>query len=325
MKLRNLGKTGLAVSEIGLGLWQLGGDFGEVSETIATEILTTARAQGVTFWDTADVYGGGLSERRVGGFADKVGVVLATKLGRGPQFDGMRAYTRDRVRDSLQGSAKRLGVAQIDLAQLHCIPIEILRDGEIFIWLDDLRADGLIGHWGASVETVEQGQLALRAPGCASLQTIFNLFRQDAVDSLLPQAQAQGVGIIVRLPLASGLLSGKMTRQTAFSAQDHRLYNRDGQAFFVGETFSGLPYDTGVDLAQALMAHLPEGWTLADLALRWILDHPAVSSVIAGVTKPAQLMQNIRASDLPPLGADLHRALKDFYLTDVRPHVRGGI
>ena len=325
MKLRNLGKTGLAVSEIGLGLWQLGGDFGEVSETVATEILATARAQGVNFWDTADVYGGGLSERRVGGFADKAGVVLATKLGRGPQFDGMRAYTRDRVRDSLQGSAKRLGVAQIDLAQLHCIPIEILRDGEIFNWLDDLRADGLIGHWGASVETVEQGQLALRAPGCASLQTIFNLFRQDAVDSLLPQAQAQGVGIIVRLPLASGLLSGKMTRQTAFSAQDHRLYNRDGQAFFVGETFSGLPYDTGVDLAQALMAHLPEGWTRADLALRWILDHPAVSSVIAGVTKPAQLTQNIRASDLRPLGADLHKALKDFYLTDVRRHVRGGI
>ena len=325
MKLRNLGKTGLAVSEIGLGLWQLGGDFGEVSETVATGILSTARAQGVTFWDTADVYGGGLSERRVGGFADRAGVVLATKLGRGPQFDGMRAYTRDRVRDSLQGSAERLGVARIDLAQLHCVPIDILRDGEIFTWLDDLKADGLIGHWGASVETVEQGQLALRAPGCASLQTIFNLFRQDAVDSLLPQAQAQGVGIIVRLPLASGLLSGKMTRQTAFSAQDHRLYNRDGQAFFVGETFSGLPYDTGVDLAQALMAHLPPGWTLADLALRWILDHPAVSSVIAGVTKPAQLTQNIRASDLPPLGPGLHKALKDFYLTDVRPHVRGGI
>ena len=325
MKLRNLGKTGLAVSEIGLGLWQLGGDFGEVSETVATGILSTARAQGVTFWDTADVYGGGLSERRVGGFADRAGVVLATKLGRGPQFDGMRAYTRDRVRDSLQGSTERLGVARIDLAQLHCVPIDILRDGEIFTWLDDLKSDGLIGHWGASVETVEQGQLALRAPGCASLQTIFNLFRQDAVDSLLPQAQAQGVGIIVRLPLASGLLSGKMTRQTAFSAQDHRLYNRDGQAFFVGETFSGLPYDTGVDLAQALTAHLPPGWTLADLALRWILDHPAVSSVIAGVTKPAQLTQNIRASDLPPLGPGLLKALKDFYLTDVRPHVRGGI
>lgn len=325
MKLRNLGKTGLAVSEIGLGLWQLGGDFGEVSETVATEILSTARAQGVTFWDTADVYGAGLSERRVGGFADRADVVLATKLGRGSQFDGMRAYTRERVRDSLQGSAARLGVARIDLAQLHCIPIEVLRDGEIFTWLDDLRTDGLIGHWGASVETVEQGQLALRAPGCASLQTIFNLFRQDAVDSLLPQAQAQGVGIIVRLPLASGLLSGKMSRQTVFSAQDHRLYNRDGQAFFVGETFSGLPFEIGVDLAEALKAHLPQGWTLADLALRWILDHPAVSSVIAGVTKPAQLTQNIRASDLPPLGHDLHKALKDFYLTDVRPHVRGGI
>jgi aryl-alcohol dehydrogenase-like predicted oxidoreductase len=287
--------------------------------------MATARAQGVTFWDTADVYGAGLSEQRVGGFADKAGVAIATKLGRGPQFDGMRAYTRDGVRDSLQGSAARLGVARIDLAQLHCVPIDILRDGAIFGWLDDLRDEGLIAHWGASVETVEQGLLALRAPGCASLQTIFNLFRQDAVDSLLPQAQAQGVGIIVRLPLASGLLSGKMTRQTAFAAQDHRLYNRDGQAFFVGETFSGLPYDKGVDLAQALQAHLPTGWSLGDLALRWILDHPAVSSVIAGVTKPAQLRQNVLASGLPPLGDDLHKTLKSFYLSDVRPHVRGGI
>lgn len=325
MKLRNLGKTGLQVSEIGLGLWQLGGDFGAVSDGSATEILQIARAQGVNFWDTADVYGAGLSESRVGGFKDKGGTIIATKLGRGPQFDGMRQFTKDRVRESLQGSARRLGVGSIDLAQLHCIPIEVLRDGEIFTWMDDMRDEGLIAHWGASVETVEQGMLALKAPGCASLQTIFNLFRQDAADTLLPQAAAQGVGIIVRLPLASGLLSGKMTLQTEFSAQDHRLYNRDGQAFFVGETFSGLPYDKGVLLAEGLAGFVPFGWTLADLALRWILDHPAVSTVIAGVAKPMQLLQNTRASDLPKLGDDLTSDLQSYYRSEVRPHIRGGI
>lgn len=325
MKLRTLGKTGLSVSEIGLGLWQLGGDFGDVSDAVSTEILQTARAQGVTFWDTADVYGAGLSERRVGDFGDRKGVIIATKLGRGPQFDGMRSYTRARVRESLQGSAHNLNVECIDLAQLHCIPIEVLREGEIFTWLDDLRAEGLIAHWGASVETVEQGQLALRADGCASLQTIFNVFRQDGVETLLPQAAAQGVGIIVRLPLASGLLSGKMSAHTEFSAQDHRQYNRDGGAFFVGETFSGLPFAKGVDLANALRSFVPQGWSLADFALRWILDHPAVSTVIAGVTKPTQLLQNTAASDLPPLSADLHSRLMQFYKEDVRPHVRGGI
>jgi aryl-alcohol dehydrogenase-like predicted oxidoreductase len=325
MHKRTLGKTGWDVSEIGLGCWQFGGDFGPVGEDTVRAILTEARQQGVTFWDTADVYGAGESERRIGAFPDKHGVRVVTKLGRGPEYEGMTAYTKARVKDSLTGSAKRLGVEVIDLAQLHCIPIEVLRDGAIFTWMEEMQSEGVIRHWGASVETIEQALLVLRADSCASLQTIFNLFRQDAVDRLFPLAEQKKVGIIVRLPLASGLLSGKMTRDTHFAPQDHRLYNRDGQAFFVGETFSGLPYGTGVDLAADLKAFVPEGWTLADLALRWILDHKAVSSVIAGVTRPDQLAANCRVSTLPPLSADLHTKLKAFYLTRVREHVRGGI
>jgi aryl-alcohol dehydrogenase-like predicted oxidoreductase len=325
MNLRTLGKTGYQVSEIGLGCWQLGGDFGPLGDETASEILRTARSLDVNFWDTADVYGSGQSESRIGAFKDKKGVLIATKLGRGPQFEGMARYTRERVRDSLAGSVKRLGVEALDLAQLHCIPIEVLRDGEIFTWLDDMKKDGLIRQWGASVETVEQGMLAMRADTCASLQTIFNLFRQDAVDTLLPAAQKANVGIIVRLPLASGLLSGKMSKTTTFTAQDHRNYNRDGGSFFVGETFSGLPFDRGVELAGQVKAWLPAGMSLAHLALRWVLDQPAVSTIIAGVTKPAQLQDNVAAGRMDPLPESLHQKLKDFYLEKVRPEVRGGI
>jgi aryl-alcohol dehydrogenase-like predicted oxidoreductase len=325
MNTRTLGKTGYEVSEIGLGCWQLGGDFGPVGDDTANEILRTARSLDVNFWDTADVYGAGQSERRIGGFTDKKGVLVATKLGRGPEFEGMTRYSRAKVRESLEGSAKRLGVETLDLAQLHCIPIDVLRDGEIFTWLDDLRQAGLIRHWGASVQTVEEGMLAMRADTCASLQTIFNLFRQDAVDSLLPAAQKANVGIIVRLPLASGLLSGRMSKTTQFTAQDHRNYNRDGQAFYVGETFSGLPFDKGVAFADEIKHWLPAGMSLAHLALRWILDQPAVSTIIAGVTKPAQLRDNVEASRMDPLPEALVAKLKDFYVEKVRPEVRGGI
>ena len=325
MNTRTLGKTGYEVSEIGLGCWQLGGDFGPVGDDTANEILRTARSLDVNFWDTADVYGAGQSERRIGGFTDKKGVLVATKLGRGPEFEGMTRYSRAKVRESLEGSAKRLGVETLDLAQLHCIPIDVLRDGEIFTWLDDLRQAGLIRHWGASVQTVEEGMLAMRADTCASLQTIFNLFRQDAVDSLLPAAQKANVGIIVRLPLASGLLSGKMSKTTQFTAQDHRTYNRDGQAFYVDETFSGLPFDKGVAFADEIKHWLPAGMSLAHLALRWILDQPAVSTIIAGVTRPAQLRDNVEASRMDPLPEPLVAKLKDFYVEKVRPEVRGGI
>jgi len=325
MQTRRLGKTGYEVSEIGLGCWQLGGEFGPVGDDTAIEILRGARALDVTFWDTADVYGDGLSERRIGGFRDRKGVHVATKVGRGAQFAGMTRYTRARVKESLAGSLGRLGVEVLDLAQLHCVPIEVLRDGEIFTWLDDLRDEGMIRHWGASVQTIEEAMLALRAESCATLQIIFNLFRQDAVEALLPEAAKADVGIIVRLPLASGLLSGRMSKATVFSAGDHRSYNRDGQVFFVGETFSGLPFDKGVAFADQLKHWLPPGLTLAELALRWILDQPAVSTVIAGVTRPEQLRANAAVSGMEPLAPALVEKLRDFYVEKVRPEVRGGI
>jgi aryl-alcohol dehydrogenase-like predicted oxidoreductase len=325
MNTRTLGKTGYDVSEIGLGCWQLGGDFGPVGDDTATDILKTARSLDVNFWDTADVYGGGQSESRIGAFKDKKSVLVATKLGRGAQFEGMTRYTKERVKESLAGSVKRLGVETLDLAQLHCIPIDVLRDGEIFTWMDDMRHAGMIRNWGASVQTVEEGMLAMRSDNCATLQTIFNLFRQDAVDSLFPAAQKANVGIIVRLPLASGLLSGKMSKDTAFTAQDHRNYNRDGQAFYVGETFSGLPFDKGVGFADQLKQMAPKGMSLAHLALRWILDQPAVSTIIAGVSRPAQLKDNVEASRMDPLPAALVENLKEFYVDKVRPEVRGGI
>jgi aryl-alcohol dehydrogenase-like predicted oxidoreductase len=325
MNTRTLAKTGYVVGEIGLGCWQLGGDFGPVGDDTARDILKTARSLDVNFWDTADVYGGGQSESRIGAFKDKNGVLVATKLGRGPEFDGMTRYTRERVKQSLAGSIKRLGVETLDLAQLHCIPIDVLRDGEIFTWLDDMRTAGMIRHWGASVQTVEEGMLALRAETCTALQTIFNLFRQDAIDSLFPAAQKANAGIIVRLPLASGLLSGRMSPTTQFTAQDHRNYNRDGQAFYVGETFSGLPFERGVAFADEIKHWLPAGMSLPHLALRWILDQPAVSTIIAGVTRPAQLEDNAAVSRMDPLPEELVHKLKDFYLEKVRPEVRGGI
>ncbi|UTW12999.1 aldo/keto reductase [Marinobacterium rhizophilum] len=326
MKTRLLGKSGLEVSEIGLGCWQLGGDFGPVADAQATQILDSAWNQSVHLWDTADVYGAGQSEQRIGDWCARTGnpVTVITKLGR----DGSlypSSYSKTGVRASLQGSARRLGVERLTLAQLHCVPFDVLRDGEIFTWLDELRSEGLIQHYGASVETLEEGLYCLRQPNLASLQIIFNLFRQDAITELLPAAAQADVGVIVRLPLASGLLSGKFAPDHRFSEQDHRHFNRDGQAFNVGETFSGLPFGVAVDRVQQLAALLPKNMTLAQLALRWILDQPAVSTVIAGVSKAEQLAANVAASALEPLPRELHQQLFDFYAAQVRGEVRGAI
>ena len=324
MKTRRLGKTGYEVSEIGLGCWQLGGDFGPVGDETANAILDAANDAGVTFWDTADVYGGGLSESRIGAHAKADGVHVATKLGRGGGlFPGN--YSKDGIRASLVGSAKRLGVASLDLAQLHCVPTAVLRDGAIFGWMDEFRGEGLVRHWGASVETIEEGMICLEQPGCATLQIIFNLFRQDAAKELLPRAAAQDVGMIVRLPLASGLLSGKYDKATRFDASDHRSYNAEGQAFSVGETFSGLPFERGVELVGELRGLAPEGMPMSQFALRWILDHPQVSTVIAGVSKPAQLADNVAASGQKSLFPALMGRLSEWYEAEVKPEIRGGV
>lgn len=324
MKHRRLGKTGYSVSEIGLGLWQLGGDFGPLADDTATEILAKANSLGVDFWDTADVYGSGLSESRVRSFPAKAGVTVATKVGRSGTLYPDK-YSKQAIKDSIAGSARRLGVESIDLIQLHTIPTEVMRQGDVFGWMDELQAEGLFKHYGASVETVEEGLICLQHPGVSTLQIIFNIFRQDAAREVLPLARERDVGIIVRLPLASGLLSGKFGINTHFAAQDHRYYNRDGQAFNVGETFSGLPFETGVALADELKQFVPEGWTMAQMALRWILDYEPVSTIIAGVSKPEQLADNVTAAGRPPLSRDLHERLAGWYIERVRPHVRGQI
>ena len=323
MKRRILGKSGLAVSEIGLGCWQLGGDFGPVDDGRAHDVLAAADAAGIDFWDTADVYGGGLSERRIAAYREATGSnpTVATKVGRDGALypDG---YTRAKVRANLQASAERLGVETLDLVQLHCVPPEVLADGEILNWLEDFQDEGLIRHFGASIERLFEAELAMRHPKLTSLQVIVNLFRQDALTGLFPLAEANGVGIIVRLPLASGVLAGKMSRATRFAESDHRHYNRHGEAFSQGETFSGIPFETALDLVEPLRERLPAGMSLAQMAMRWLLDQPAVSTIITGASRPAQASENAAVSDLPGLPAELHDWLAAYYRDAVRPQIR---
>ncbi|MEM6883995.1 MAG: aldo/keto reductase [Verrucomicrobiota bacterium] len=326
MKYRKLGKSELNVCEVGLGCWQFGGDFGEMTRDTAFNIMEAAVARGVNFFDTADVYGGGISEQWIGEFSATTSqpMVVATKFGRdGSVYPDQ--YSEATLRASIAASAERLGVERIDLLQLHCIPTEVLYASEIFDWLRKVQEEGLISHFGASVETVEEGLFCLKQEGLASLQVIFNLFRQKLVDELLPQAQQQGVGIIVRLPLASGLLTGKFSAETTFAATDHRNFNRDGQCFNVGETFAGLPFEKGIELTRQLQALLPpaEEVPLSQLALRWILDHPAVSVVIPGASSPQQVEKNVAASALAPLNATQNETLRDFYQEHVHEHIRG--
>lgn len=326
MKQRELGKTGVSVGEIGLGCWQIGGsDWGNVSEEAALEILGTAVEQGTTFFDTADVYGGGRSEELIGKFLARRpgGIFVATKLGRGSDPGWPGNFTPEAIQAHTEASLRRLGVDALDLTQLHCVPTDVLRQGDVFDSLRALQQQGKIGRFGASVESMEEAQICLEQPGLASLQIIFNIFRQKPITALFEAAQQKGVAIVVRLPLASGLLSGKMTKDTQFGAGDHRLYNRDGQAFNVGETFAGLPFEKGVELADALKAFVPDGLTMAQMALRWILDFEAVSVVIPGARNPAQVQGNAAASDLPPLGPTLHQQLSDFYAQNVEAFIRG--
>jgi aryl-alcohol dehydrogenase-like predicted oxidoreductase len=325
MQQRAFGKTGLTVPEIGLGCWQLGGGWGnDWNDGIAQQTLQAAFDSGVRFIDTADVYGDGASERSISTFLQghrDDGLTVATKLGRAGIYpDG---YTRASLREATERSIERLGVDSLDLTQLHCVPTDVLRQGHVFDWLRELQQAGLIKHWGASVESVEEGMICLDQPDLASLQVIFNVFRQKPAEELLPRAQAQGVGIIVRLPLASGLLGGKITRATTFREDDHRNFNRDGAMFNVGETFAGLPLERGIAATEQVAALVPAGMTMPQLALRWILDHPAVSVVIPGASRPEQVRANVDAASVAPLPAALHQALAGVYQGHVQKFIRG--
>ena len=313
-----------AVSEIGLGTWQLGGDWGSVDDQTAQQIMATAVSRGVTFFDTADVYGGGLSEQRIAKFLKHhPDIFVATKLGRGGDPGWPDNFTYQAMRQHTEDSLRRLQVDALDLTQLHCIPTAELRRGDVFDNLRRLQQEGKIKRFGVSVESMEEALICLEQEGLASLQIIFNIFRQKAINTLFDKAQAKDVAIIVRLPLASGLLAGKFTEETTFADNDHRNYNKDGDAFNVGETFAGLPFTTGVELADEIKPLVPEGMSMAQFSQRWILDHPAVTTVITGASKISQVESNTAVSNLPPLSPETHQQLTTFYQAKVHDNIRG--
>ena len=298
MQQRILGRTGREVSAVGLGTWQLGADWGDVSEDDALGVLAAATDQGVTLFDTADVYGDGRSEALIGQFLrGRNDVFVATKMGRRlPQEP--ENYSPENFRAWIDRSRSNLGVDRLDLVQLHCPPSAVIDADETYDALDALVADGSIAAYGVSVETVDQALSTIARPGVASVQIIFNPLRLKPLDEVLPAAQAAGVGILARVPLASGLLSGKYTTDTTFAANDHRTYNRHGEAFDRGETFSGVDFEVGIQAANELAAALPDGVSLPQASLAWIMSRPGVTSVIPGARNTRQAVSNAEAAAL---------------------------
>ncbi|WP_123372697.1 aldo/keto reductase [Cellulomonas sp. PhB150] len=324
MDTRVLGRTGRSVGVIGLGCWQLGGDWGEVASDTALAVLGAAVDAGVTFLDTADVYGDGRSEKLVGEFLasrPSSGLTVATKMGRRADPHTPEEYTLDHYREWTDRSRANLGVDTLDLVQLHCPPTPVFHRESTYDDLDTLVDEGRIAAYGVSVETVDEALAAIARPHVATVQIILNIFRRKPLDAVLPAAVEAGVGIIARVPLASGLLSGKYDLSTQFADSDHRSFNRHGEAFDVGETFAGVPYEVGVAAAQDVAALTPEGATTAQLALRWIVDQPGVSVVIPGARNAAQAQGNAAAAALAPLPARTLDALKAIYDSQVAEHV----
>ncbi|RIQ12904.1 aldo/keto reductase [Jiangella rhizosphaerae] len=324
METRQLGRTGRQIGIVGFGAWQIGADWGTVDDDAALAALEAAVDAGMTFVDTADVYGDGRSERFVGELLRRrpdAGLTVATKLGRRANPHVAGAYTLDAFRAWTDRSRENLGVDRLDLVQLHCPPPEVYSTDAVFEALDTLVEEKRVAAYGVSVETCAEALAALRRPGVASIQIILNCFRQKPLDEVLPAAAAAGVGIIARVPLASGLLSGRYDASTTFGPNDHRTFNRAGEAFDVGETFSGVPFEVGVEAAREIAALTPPGATTAQLALRWILDQPGVSVVIPGARNPGQAVANAAAAGLAPLDASTAAAIRRVYDERIRPLV----
>ena len=328
MESRVLGRTERPVSTIGLGTWQLGSDWGQVSEADAHAVLDAAVEAGVTFFDTADVYGDGRSERLIGSFLgrrDDVDLTVATKMGR--RVEQMpENYTLEHFRSWTDRSRRNLGVDRLDLVQLHCPPTSVYSHDAVYDALDTLVADGVVAAYGVSVETCDEALTAISRRGTATVQIVFNAFRLKPLEFVLPAAREAGVGIIARVPLASGLLSGRYTEQTTFEENDHRSYNRDGSAFDVGETFAGVDFETGVAAARTfagLVENLPFEATPAQAALAWVAQSDGVSSVIPGARSPEQARANAAAGSLPSLGPAFRGAVADLYDRTVRSAVAG--
>ncbi len=314
----------MRVSEISLGTWAFGSEWGEVSDEDSYAALNRAVDLGVNFLDTADVYGDGRSERLIGRLLEErpnEEIFVATKAGRRLDPHNAEGYDREHLSSFVERSLKNLGVEALDLLQLHCPPTEVYRRDETFEALDRLQEAGKIKNYGVSVEKVEEARVALDYPGVKTVQIIFNIFRQRPADEFFPLAEERDVGVIVRVPLASGLLSGKMTAGREFPPDDHRNFNREGESFDRGETFSGVPFEKGLEAAEELKLLVPEGYTLAQLALRWILMHPAVSCAIPGARRTAQVEDNLAAAGMPPLDEETMDHIREIYDRHVRPEV----
>jgi len=324
MLTRTFGRAGWQVAGVGFGAWAIGGTWGEVSEADARAAVHAALDEGVNFIDTADVYGDGRSEKIIREVLRERGgerPLVATKAGRRLDPHVAEGYTKANLTGFVERSLGNLGVEVLDLVQLHCPPTPVYYMPEVFGALDDLKAEGKIRHYGVSVEKVEEALKAIEFPGVVSVQIIYNMFRQRPEELFFPRAKARGVGVIARVPLASGLLTGKMSRESTFAADDHRAFNREGQAFDKGETFSGVPYDVALDAVEALRAVLPGDLPMAQVALRWILMEEAVSVVIPGAKNPGQARSNAAAGRLPPLDEGVMEAVRDVYRTRIAPHV----
>ncbi|MFJ8001773.1 aldo/keto reductase [Streptomyces sp. NPDC096310] len=325
MERRVWDRTGRVVSAVGLGTWQLGADWGEVAESDAFAVLDAAVESGVTFFDTADVYGDGRSERLIGRYLKDrpdAGVFVATKMGRRAE-QRPEHYTLANFRDWNDRSRANLGVDTLDYVQLHCPPTPVYASDEVFDALDTLVEEGRIGAYGVSVETCAEALTALARPGVAGVQIILNPFRPKPLEEVVPAARAAGAAIIARVPLASGLLSGRYTKDTVFAADDHRAYNRHGEAFDQGETFSGVDYATGLAAAAEFAGLAPEGVTPAQAALRWITQQPGVTSVIPGARSVAQVRANAAAGALEPLPDTTLDAVRELYDRRLRASVHG--
>jgi aryl-alcohol dehydrogenase-like predicted oxidoreductase len=320
----DLGATGMRVSEIGLGTWAFGSEWGEVSDADSYAALNRAIDLGVNFLDTADVYGDGRSERLIGRLLRERSdeeIFVATKAGRRLDPHTAEGYNYENLSSFAERSLENLGVEALDLLQLHCPPTAAYRQDETFEALDGLQEAGKIKNYGVSVERVEEARMALSYPGVKTVQIIFNIFRQKPIQEFFPLAEEQNIGVLARVPLASGLLSGKMSADREFSPDDHRNFNREGQAFDRGETFSGVNFETGLRATEELKELVPEGYTLAQLALRWILMHPAVSCAIPGAKRPEQVESNVAAAGLPPLSEETMERIRGIYDRSVRPEV----
>jgi aryl-alcohol dehydrogenase-like predicted oxidoreductase len=311
-----------------LGTWQLGGsEWGDVAESDALATLSAAADAGVTFFDTADIYGQGRSESLIGQFLkgreDRDRFFIATKLGRSSDPGWPQNFEPATIRLHTERSLQRLGVDALDLTQTHCIPAEVMREGEVWDALRQLKQEGKIRAFGASVESMEEARDCLKVDGLSSLQIIFNIFRQKPISELFAEARKQNVALIIRLPLASGLLSGRMSASSQFATTDHRNFNRDGAAFNVGETFAGLPFSRGLELVETLRPWVPADWTMSEWALRWCLDFPEVTTVIPGATRPQQATGNARASQLEPLSKAVHEKISELYREQIASWIRG--